>query len=205
MAFLEERISLCVKNGTQGGPIVSRVMVKTVSGIMTQQFNWSHPLSRFDAAYGVNTEADFEELRSFFYVVMYTPYEGFRFKDWGDYKLTKTNSVLVFIAGVTWQINRVYRVGSHTYNRKIVKPTTNLTVYRKRGGVESVATATYNTGTGIVTMSGHVSGDTYTCEGEFDVPVTFSNDDAFAGIGFSGGGNELLPTLPPIILEELRL
>lgn len=205
MAFLEERISLCLKNGTRGGPVASRQITKTVSGFMNQQFNWSLPLSVFDAAYGVNTEAQFEELRAFFYVVMYTPYEGFRIKDHGDYRFTKSNSRLTLISGSTWQMQRVYRVAAHSFDRKIVKPNEDITIYRTRGGIESVATSTYDTTTGIVTMSGHVDGDTYTMEGTFDVPVQFKDDTAFSGISFSGGGSELLPTLEPIMLEELRL
>lgn len=205
MAFLEERISLCLKTGTRGGPIASRSITKTASGHMNQDFRWSRPLSVFDAAYGVNTEADFEELRAFFYVVMYTPYEGFRLKDYGDYRFTKENSTLTFITGTTWQMQRVYTVASHSFNRKIVKPNADITVYRTRASVESVATTTYDTATGIVTMTGHASGDTYTLVGTFDVPVQFRDDTAFSAISFSGGGNELLPTLDPIMLEELRL
>lgn len=207
MAFLHERISdkLSV-NGTRGGPIASRQITRTVAGYANQQFNWSRPLHQYDAMFGVRTEAQFEALRAFMYVVFFEgPYEGFLFKDWGDYRFTKSTSSLSLIAGNDWQMNRTYTVGSRVYERKIVKPRANIIIYRNRSSVESIVSTTYDTTTGIVTMTGHAEGDVYYMEGEFDVPVMFRDDDSFAQIAFNNGGIELLPELGAVMLEELRL
>lgn len=207
MAFLNERISDKTSvNGTRGGPIGSRTVTRTTSGFVFQQFNWSRALHQYDAMFGVRTEAQFEALRAFMYVVFFEgPYEGFLYKDWGDYRFTKTTSSLSFIVGVTWQMNRTYTVNAKVFLRKIVKPRANIIIYRLRGVVESVATATYDTATGIATMTAHIAGDTYYMEGEFDVPVMFKDDNAFAQIAFNNGGIELLPELGSVMLEELRL
>ena len=207
MAFLNERISDKTSvSGTRGGPIASRTLTRTASGFVNQQFNWSRALHQYDAMFGVQTEAQFEALRAFMYVVFFEgPYEGFLYKDWGDYRFTKTTSSLTFITGVTWQMNRTYTIGAKVFARKIVKPRANIIIYRTRSAVESVATSTYDTATGIVTMTAHVVGDTYSMVGEFDVPVMFKDDNAFAQIVFNNGGIELLPELGSVMLEELRL
>ena len=207
MAFLNERISDKTSvSGTRGGPIASRTLTRTASGFVNQQFNWSRALHQYDAMFGVRTEAQFEALRAFMYVVFFEgPYEGFLYKDWGDYRFTRTTSSLTFITGVTWQMNRTYTIGAKVFARKIAKPRANIIIYRTRSAVESVATATYDTATGIVTMTAHVVADTYSMVGEFDVPVMFKDDNAFAQIAFNNGGIELLPELGSVMLEELRL
>lgn len=207
MAFLHERISDKISvSGTRGGPMASRMVTKTTAGFVKQQFNWSRPLHQYDAMFGVRTEVQFEALRAFMYVVFFEgPYEGFLYKDWGDYRFTKTTSSLTLITGVTWQMNRTYTVGAKVFARKIVKPRANIIIYRMRGAVESIASATYDTATGIVTMTAHIAGDTYSMEGEFDVPVMFKDDNAFTQIAFNNGGIELLPELGSVMLEELRL
>ncbi len=207
MAFLNERITDKISvSGTRGGPLASRAVTRTTSGFIFQQFNWSRPLHQYDAMFGVQTEAQFEALRAFMYVVFFEgPYEGFLYKDWGDYRFTKTTSSLSLITGVTWQMNRTYTVNAKVFARKIFKPRANITIYRMRGAVESIVVSTYDTATGIVTMTAHVAGDTYSMEGEFDVPVMFKDDNAFSQIVFNNGGIELLPELGSVMLEELRL
>jgi hypothetical protein len=66
------------------------------------------------------------------------------------------------------------------------------------------ASASIDTATGIATISGHVSGDTYNWAGEFDVPVTFS-DDAWVQQLETMTGDGALATMPTINLEEIVL
>ena len=47
-----------------------------------------------------------------------------------------------------------------------------------------------------------VSGDTYTCEGEFDMPVTFTDDEWRAEL--QGNTNHLFAVSGSIPLEELK-
>jgi uncharacterized protein (TIGR02217 family) len=205
MAFLEERLSTAVVRGTKGGPRAKRIKTYTQSGRLVQLFEWDLALHTYDAAYGIKQLEDYDGLLSMWHVVMFGPFEGFRVRDWLDYRLDQDTSELVFVSGSDWQIHRKYSVGATSVLRPIYKPNADIVVYRDRAGVISVATATVSTSTGLATISGHLSGDTYSCAGTFDVPVTFSDDDPFAGVGLDGNEDAELSDLPPIMLEELKL
>lgn len=205
MAFLEQRINDAVSRGSKGGPRGRRSKVYVSNGRLRQVFEWSRALQQYDISYGIRTLDDLEAVRSLFYVVMFTPFEGFRFKDWNDYRLTQSTSRLDFVSGTEWQIKRLYTVGASSHARTITKPVTgSVTVYRTRSGVVSTATASVDSTTGLATIAGHSSGDTYTCAGEFDVPVTFA-DDALDQIELDGNLDLVLQGLPSVMLEEVVL
>jgi len=210
MTFLEARIPTGVRRGTSGGPTALRRKVYTESGGLVQQvFLRSAPIQRYRFDFGNKLLEDAEAVRDFFYVVMFGApggggYEGFRARDWNDYELKQTNSRLVFITGSTWQIHRVYTAGPAEYLRRVKKTEAGTEViYRTRAAVVTVATATVDEDTGIATISGHVGGDTYTCEAFFDVPVTFVSDDALASVALDGNVEQILQSLGEIELEEL--
>ena len=206
MAFLEQRISDEASRGSRGGPMGTREKVYSKSRRLYQDFPTSRPLQVYDYNFGNKLQADFEALRAMFYVVFGTPYTGFRWKDWNDYKLTQSNSVLVFITGSTWQIYRRYSLASGVHwDRIIQKPNADCVIKRTRSTVVSTASATVDTTTGIATISGHQSGDTYTCEGTFDVPVTFADNEALANIELDGLSDDEIQGLPSIRLEEILL
>lgn len=203
MAFLEQRIPDTVSRGTKGGPRGRRTKVYVQNGRLRQVFEWSRSLQQYDVSYGIRTLADLEAVRALFYVVMFTPFEGFRFKDWNDYRMTQSTSRLDFVSGTEWQIKRLYTVGASTHARTITKPVSgSVTVYRTRSGVVTTATASVDSTTGLATIAGHAGGDTYTCAGEFDVPVTFA-DDALDQIELDGNLDQMLQGLPAVMLEEL--
>jgi uncharacterized protein (TIGR02217 family) len=205
MAFYEHRLPIDVNRRTRGGPGMPRTKVRVESGRLTQVFRRSKVLSTYDLSYSMRRVADFERVRAMFYIVMGTPYQGFRIRDWHDYQLTQANSVLTFITGSTWQIYRRYSEGPAYFDRIIQKPVdASVVVYRTRSAVVSTASATVDSTTGIATISGHVGGDTYTCTGLFDVPVTFA-DDTMDGIEIDGFEGDLLQALPSVPLEEILL
>ena len=192
-----------IERGAQGGPVNrGREKVYVGNGRLSQSFAWSAPLQEWDVSHGVRSLAEFESLRALWYVVMFTPYSGFRFRDWSDYRATQANSRLTLITGATYQMQRLYTFGGSTFARDITKPCTSpaAVVYRTRSGSTTVATATIDTTTGIATISGHVAGDTYTWAGEFDIPVTFA-DATFPSTLECGEG----VITQPIKLEEIRL
>lgn len=206
MAFLEQRLSDEASRGSRGGPMATRTKVYSTSRRLYQNFPTSRPLQVYDYTFGNKLQADFEALRAMFYVVFGTPYTGFRWKDWNDYKLTQSNSTLVFITGSTWQIYRRYSLAGGVYwDRIIQKPNDDIVVKRTRSGVVTTATATVATTTGIATISGHAGGDTYTCEGTFDVPVTFADNEALANVELDGLSESEIQGLPSIRLEEILL
>lgn len=205
MAFLEERLPITITAGSRGGPVASRTKVYSTSGKLQQDFRWSRPLQRYDLSYGIKTLANFEAVRAMWYVVMFTPCEGFRIRDWSDYQATQTNTGAVLIGGTTWQLQRIYTVGASSFRRPIYKLDGAPLVYRTRSGATTLITpSTLAANAGTVTLTGHTAGDTYTWAGQFDVPVTFT-DDAMDQIEITGNAQELLQALPSIKIEELRL
>jgi uncharacterized protein (TIGR02217 family) len=207
MAFFEQQFDPRLSFGARGGPVWNTARVMTQSGRRRANQNWQYPLHRYQVAHAVKSNADFELVRAFFYTVA-GAFDGFRFKDWADFELTKANSRLVQDASspAEFQIHRVYAVGTRTFLRPITKPCASpaLVVYRTRSGAESVATAGVDTTTGVVDISGHATGDTYTCVGEFDVPVAFA-DDAMDVEIVDRGADEYLMRWPSITLEEVRV
>lgn len=204
--FLEQRFPDNIARGSRGGPVASRLKAYAASGKLSQQFRWARPLHRYDVSHGIKTEADFEAVRALWYVVFFGgPYQGFRYRDWADYKATLANTSLQLVSGDVWQLCRRYRIGAVSFDRPIQKPTPGLAVvHRTRSGVTTPLAAAVDSTTGRVTLSDHVAGDTYAWVGEFDVPVTFQ-DDAMDNIALDGVVSAELLALPSIMLEEIRL
>lgn len=204
MAFLEQRIDPKITEGARGGPTnFGRTKTYMPGGKLRQNFAWSMPRHSYDISYGVKSAEYFESVLSLYYVVNFTPYEGFRYKDWRDFEATQANSTLTLITGATYQLQRAYTFASVTFKRDIKKPVSGtVTVYRTRASVVSVASASIDYTTGIATISGHVGGDTYTWTGEFDVPVTFVDDEWLADL--EGSTENLFVASQPIKLEEIK-
>lgn len=179
-------------------------MVRTTDGRLRQIFTWPEPLRTYTVSHGVLGQADHEELLALWYVVNFTPYTGFRFRDWADYRATQANSRLTLITGSTYQLQRVYTFAGIEFVRRIQKPTAGAVIYRTRTAVVTEATASVDTTTGIATITGHTAGDTYTWAGDFDLPVTFSGDEWVQQIeAMTGDG--ALATMPTVSLEEILL
>lgn len=208
MAFFEHRFDERISFGARGGPRFKTTKVVTHSGKRWVNREWTYPLHRYQVAQAIKTNDDFELVRAFFYVVA-GAYDGFRFKDWSDFEATLTNSRIVQTDGspTLWQLARVYTVGAREFIRPIYKPCASPApqVYRTRSGATTLATASVDTTTGIATISGHVSGDTYRWVGEFDVPVAFADDLMQHEIVDLGASNEYLMHWQSVELEELRL
>lgn len=200
MPFLEQRISTAVRrNGTAGGPTARRVLHRTDAGIVGQVSLRSRPVHRYRFDFGNKTLAKAEEVRNFFYVVMFGApgggaYDGFRVRDWNDYQLNRTNSRIV-----GGQVHRVYSVGAAEYLRPIHKIADDVPPVVWVGASPSAATV--DADTGLVT--GAPDGATIVCH--FDVPVTFASDDALAQVGLDGNVDSILQAFGEIELEELPI
>ena len=204
MAFLEQRLPTRIEAGAQGGPTVpGRTKTYLPNGRLVQTFLATAPIHRFDISYGLKRLADQQAVLDLFYVVMFNPYSGFRFRNWADYQATQTNSRATLISGSNYQLQRVHAFGGVEVLRDIYKPVAaTVTVWRTRSAVVTAATATVSGTTGVAAISGHVAGDTYTWSGEFDLPVTFSDDEWVARL--EGAAPNLIAVNEPIKLEEVR-
>lgn len=197
MAFWEHRISDAIARGSRGGPRSRRTKVYQNSGRLVQNFEWLRPLHSYDLSYGIKTQEDFEQVRAAFMIVHFTPYEGLRMRDWGDYKATRSNTSVLSLGGGLWQLRRRYSLGSINFDRNISKPNSGALVYDAGG---TLLTATVDTTTGIATVTGTPT----SWVGTFDVPVTFSND-SLENIELDGNEGSELQGLQSIPLEELLL
>jgi uncharacterized protein (TIGR02217 family) len=207
MSFFEQRFDERLSYGARGGPVWSTNRVVTQSGRRFVNQNWRYPLHRYDVSHAVKSADDFDVVRAMFYNVA-GAFDGFRFKDWSDYKLTRSNSEISDSIGSPseWQIYRLYTVGARTFRRPIFKPCASpaMIVWRTRSGTLSQATATVNTATGKVSITGHQAGDTYAAQGEFDVPVAFA-DDAMQSEIVDQDADGMLLRWSSITLEEIRI
>jgi uncharacterized protein (TIGR02217 family) len=204
MAFLETTpLDYNITKGARSTVQFQRTKTYTKGGKLKQHFDWSTAKHVLDLSYRLRPKADYDTLRDFFYVVMAGAYEGFRARDWSNYELTQDNSSLSLISGSDYQINRLHTVGAVEYLHPITKPISAVTIIRNRSGAITTASATIDYTTGIATISGHVGGDTYSAEGEFDLPVTFASDDWVSNLEVSTEDLWLNPE--PIKLEEVLL
>lgn len=198
MALLESRLDSKVERAAVARLVNrGRRKIYVESGLLTQVFTWAAPLHEFVVQHGLRSMDEYESLRAAWYVISFGQYEGLRFKHWGDYRATMTNTHVIDLGGGSYQLCRRYTFGGVNFDRVITKPNSDA-VLRDAGGV--ALTATISTTTGIATS---VSGGTPAkWTGTFDLPVTFT-DDNFPELLETSPGEPLALT-QPINLEELR-
>jgi uncharacterized protein (TIGR02217 family) len=185
MSFAEVRIddNLIIYH-TAGGPSSSTDIVVVDSGEEYRNAVWSMPLGRWDLGERSMMPPDFAVMKQFFHARQGKA-QGFRFKDWADFK-DEGGGVLGAIAGstTTLQMLKNYTSGGTTIARKISKPIAGIQVFRN--GVLD-AGATVDLTSGIVTPT--LTTGTLTWTGQFDLPVRFDADQLRAEfIGASGRG-----------------
>ena len=203
MAFFEQQFPPQISAGMSGGPRFFTDKAFTAGGQRITNRRTQYPLHEYSLAHPVRSGVLFDQLRAFFYVVGGDA-DGFRFKDWSDYKADTTNTSATLISGSVYQLNKLYVFGSRTFTRPIYKPVSGALIYRTRAGVTTdiTGTTTVNATNGQITVTGHMSGDTYAWAGFFDVPAAFRNPEAVFQVL---GGPSMLTEWPSIEIEELRL
>lgn len=197
LTFLEARLDPMITQGAQGGPcVVGRTKRYGPSGFLTQNFVASQLGHRYDISHGVRNRADAQTVVDAFYVLMATPYSGLRLKDWRDFQGTRLNTTLTNITGSTWQLQRAHRFGSVTIKRDIFKPVTGTVFVFDAGGSPLTNSIDYTTGIATVT------GTPATWTGEFDVPVTFTDDEWMTDLEIATN-SEAWETIQSIKLEDI--
>jgi uncharacterized protein (TIGR02217 family) len=192
MSFLETpRFPDKLAYGLVVGPLDSRTRIRTDSGQVTINVNWAHYLTKFNGSTTHRTQAERDEIDAFFRAVRA---DGFRVKDWSDYK-SDSRGVVTALSPTTWQIGKSYTSGAATYTRKITKPVSAITV---AGG----GSYTVDYTTGIITKNSGASPTGWS--GEFDVPVQFDSDELFWQVATRGAGG-LMYICDDLTMTEMRL
>jgi uncharacterized protein (TIGR02217 family) len=178
MAFYNQLFPPCIGRNMEAGPTFVADVAWTVAGQRAYNLYDPLPLREYTLAVPVRQGEEFEELVAFFLVTR--GLDPFLFKDWSDYRATRANTSMTPIAGSVYQMNRVYPAPGRTATRPVYKPAAGARIWRTRSGVATdiTGTSTVSATTGRVTVVGHTSGDTYNWEGEFYVPVYFSDPRA---------------------------
>lgn len=198
MAFLEARLDAKVTRSVQFIETVpGRDLIRYQSGKLKQNFTAALPITRCELIHGLRSAADYQIVLDAWYIVMFTPYEGLRVKNWRDYIATRTNTSLTLISGSIYQLNRKHTFGGINFIRPIYKPVSGTVVVYDAGGTPLTASIDYATGQATVT------GTPASWSGEFDLPMTFTDNEWSASLEVST--NNLHVFSGSIALEEIRL
>lgn len=185
MAFITTRFPTNIAYGWGGGPEYSVTKLTLDGGAVKRNGNWTYPRHSYDLIMGLQHITDMEEFITFFHVCN-GPLHTFPFKDHGDYKSVGVKSTPAFTdhiigtgdgtAGQTFQIIKIYTVGSDTQSRKIRLPV-NGTLLVGWNGVQKTESVdwTCDYTTGIITAT-VPNTETITAGYEFNVPCIFDTN-----------------------------
>lgn len=207
-AFHEVRFPTDISLGATGGPTRLTDVVTMRSGFEERNSVWANSRRKWNAGYGVKTNAQLRAVVSFF-EERRGRWAGFRWKDALDYRsrfddapLTAFDQALGTGDGVKTQFQLVKTYGA-TFNpwpRTISKPVA-ATVLVGKGGVAQSSGWTVDLTTGIVTFSvAPTVGQAISAGFEFDTPVRFDTDDLEVNYAHFGAG--AIPSIPVI---EIRI
>lgn len=199
MAYFNEPFPDDIALGATGGPRIKVTAVKSGGGARYANKDWTNPQHIFNVSQGIKSLADFEVLRAFWYV---TVPDSFPFKDYTNFQVSQSLGVLQLVSGSVYQMFKDETYRTRTWLRKIKKPKPGtVTVWRTRSGSTSVIMPTVDYLTGLVTVSGHASGDTYGWAGDFYVPCYFVGD-SMESAKQVGPEHGLFVEWPSIDIEE---
>jgi uncharacterized protein (TIGR02217 family) len=172
MAFSEELLDLGIDYGAQGGPQFSVTTTTSGGGFESANLNWSQPIGEWQIGDKTGTtgllKAQYDYLYHF-WMARRGPFEGFRYKDWGDFELV--DELIGSGDGVTtaFQITKTY--GSFV---RVIKKIAEGAAW-KVGNSKPLATLDKNIGILTFTNPPPV-GAKIRVTGDFHVPVKFVED-----------------------------
>jgi len=176
MAFIEVRFPTDIAYGSAGGPEYFTDIVITQGGYEQRNANWSQARARYNVAHGVKTQAQLDALIAFFRARKGQA-DGFRFKDWSDYKVTGQIIGTGNGSNKNFQLVKTYVNGGITETRTITKPVAGTVNIYLAGVLQSGSAYTLDTATGYIAFVSAPGGSvSVTADFEFDVPVRFETD-----------------------------
>lgn len=147
------------------------------SGFESTNQNWSQARHAYEVGLAIRKASDYLLVKTHFHT-MRGRAKSFPFLDPIDHKVSQAAGVTA-ASGSNWQLFYRYGTGADAYDRKITRPRTGtIAMFRTRSGVTTNVTgsSTIDYTTGIVAITGNVSGDTYAWSGEFFVPCRYDVD-----------------------------
>lgn len=172
MKFIEERLLDCISYSSSFGIEFNTKIEQIVSGQERRVALWDMPRGKFTVDYSMLTPEHGAILRGAFMACRGSLY-GFRFKDWADFKVSKSSLGITKEGSNTIQLTKSYSFGGEGLKRIIRKPVTG-TVKLYINEIEESFTIDYSTG--IISFNAEAGGLPIAWSGEFDTPVRFLHD-----------------------------
>ena len=210
MAFHEIRFPAKLSFGSVGGPERRTEIVQLTNGFEERNTPWSQSRRRYDAGLSLRSLDDIGELIAFF-EARQGQLNGFRWKDWADYKSCAASATVGYEDQVIgtgdgvirdFALSKTYVSGGSAEMRGIAKPV-HGTVRLGLQGDELVETVhfTVDYATGIVSFASPPAvGAQVTAGYEFDVPVRFDTDRIQVSVASFQAGE-----VPQVPVVEVRL
>lgn len=208
--FTEERLELGYDYGCVGGPSFSTEIVSTGASVEQRNARTWQPKGRWQLGSRTLLDSDYDSIKEVEYLRQFHAArkgskQGFRFKDWSDYRATDVQIGITDGSTKQFQLVKVYSVGSEYHVRPILKPVAGTVEVYIDGG--KITIFSVDSETGIVTLnSTFSSGRTITADFEFDVPVRFEADKiewTLSAIQLQNG--DTLHQLGSVFVREMRL
>lgn len=208
--FHEIRFPANLSFGSVGGPERRTEIVTLTNGFEERNTPWAHSRRHYDAGVGLRSLDDIQALIAFF-ETRGGQMNGFRWKDWADFKSCAPSLSPVFsdqLLGygdsreVRFSLCKRYASGPASYLRPITKPVEG-TVRIGVGGDEKREGLDYEVdlATGIITLKEPPGeGAAVTAGFEFDVPVRFDTDRIAVSVASFQVGE-----VPQVPIIEVRL
>jgi len=210
MGFHEVRFPANLSFGSVGGPERRTEIVTLANGFEERNTPWAHARRRYDAGVSMRSLDDVETLIAFF-EARQGQLNGFRWKDWSDYKSGPASRDVDYedqIIGVgdgdtaQFQMCKTYRSGEQSYCRPIVKPVLGTV----KVGIQHIPLTetihyTVDYDTGVLTFLEIPDEDAQITAGfEFDVPVRFDTDRIQTSVASFQAGD-----VPNVPIVEVRV
>jgi uncharacterized protein (TIGR02217 family) len=207
MEFIDAAFPDCLAFGAQSDVNWSTDVAAVLSGHEVTNQNWEDARHTFDVAFAVRTASDYRLIRVHFNQAKGRA-KAFLFKDFLDFETDAAEGVMLddgLSPSGDYQLFKRYGSGGDAYDRKITRPLSGtVTVFRTRAAVTTTIAATIDYDTGLVTVSGHVGGDTYTWSGQFNVPCRYDVDRLPAQAINRQSEGELLVSCGSVPIVEVR-
>lgn len=208
MAFHDVRFPDNISRGARGGPR-RRVQIVTLhSGFEERNASWSASRREYDVAFGIRT-ADQLQVVTAFWEAVGGELDGFRFKDWGDFKSCPQSRAINARdqalgtgdgSATEFQLRKGYKSGGLAFWRAITRPVAGK-VKVALNDAEQFTGWSIDEATGVVTFdSAPGSGVEVSAGFEFDVPVRFATDYLPTNLDIERTGS--IESIPIIEIRE---
>jgi uncharacterized protein (TIGR02217 family) len=176
MAFIEIAFPTDIAYGSAGGPEYSTDIVITNGGYEQRNVNWSQARAKYNVAHGIKTQNQLDSLIAFFRARKGRA-DGFRFKDWSDYKAIAQAIGTGDGANKIFQLVKTYSSGNISETRIITKPVASTLAVYIDAVLQSNSDYALEVATGEINFVSAPANDAVvTADFEFDVPVRFDTD-----------------------------